>query len=290
MIVCPRCDGTLVEERERFACPSCRYLAERKDGIVLFNPEIVDEHDDYKAEGLDGLYSYEREHPWFKHRVTLIRKAFASYVRTTEDILEVGAGTGHTARALLEDGYRNLSIGEIHTNGLLYARQYGLDRLYQFDLRSSPFREHFDVVALFDVLEHIEDDDDAMRKIHGMLRPGGRVILTVPAHAWLWSRIDEIAGHHRRYNRKALAALFESTGFDVLESKYIFTAMVPGLLARSFLSRNATRETAESGCGLKVSGLGKLLMALAAGPGDVLFSPLRRITGGSILAVARRRP
>lgn len=288
MIVCPRCGSVLVEEAERFACALCPYLAEREQGIVLFNPEIADNHEDYIAEDLDSLYSHEREHPWFAHRVKVILEAFAAHAGRTEDILEVGAGTGHTARALLEDGYRSLSVGEIHKNGLLYAKQYGLERLYQFDLRSPPFREHFDVVALFDVLEHIGDDTLALRNIHAMLRPGGRVILTVPAHRWLWSRIDELAGHHRRYNRKRLATLLVSAGFEVLESRYFFTALVPGLLVRSFVSRNATRETAESGCGLKVSRLGNLVLGLAAGPGDFLLSPLRSVIGGSLLAVARK--
>ncbi len=136
------------------------------------------------------------------------------------------------------------------------------------------------------MLEHISDDELVIRNIHDMLRPGGRVILTVPAHRWLWSRIDELSSHHRRYNRKGLASLLGSAGFEVLESRYFFTALVPGLLARSFLSRNATWETVESGCGLKVSRLGNLALGLAAGPGDALLSPLRRITGGSLLAVA----
>ena len=289
MIVCPRCGIALVDRKERFSCPSCEYRADREQGIVLFNRDVVENDEDYNGEGLDQLYRRERDHAWFRYRVKLIRKAFAAYVGKTEDILEIGARTGHTARALLEDGYRKLSVGEIHQNVLQYAREYGVEKLYQFDLRSSPFREHFNVVALFDVLEHIEDDALAVRNIHSMLRPGGRVILTVPAHRWLWSRIDELSGHHRRYNRKGLASLLVSAGFDVLESRYFFTALVPVVFLRSFLSRNATRETLDSECGLKISRLGNLVLRLAAGPADFLLAPLRSITGGSLLAVARKR-
>jgi len=288
VIVCPRCATGLSEVGAGLECPSCRYRAEREQGIILFEPDILEQHEDYKSEDLDVLYRHEREHPWFTHRVRIILSAFAAYAGKTEDILEVGAGTGHTARALLEEGYRNLSIGEIHRNGLLYAKQYGLEKLYQFDLRSPPFREHFDVVALFDVLEHIGDDTLALRNLHDILRPGGRVIITVPAHRWLWSRIDELSGHHRRYNRKGLSSRLRASGFELLESKYFFAALVPGLLVRSFLSRKATRETAEKGCGLKVSRLGNLMLGLAAGPGDFLLSPLRNVVGGSLLAVARK--
>jgi 2-polyprenyl-3-methyl-5-hydroxy-6-metoxy-1,4-benzoquinol methylase len=288
VIVCPRCGNTLSEGDDRFSCPACEYFAERAQGLVLFNPEIAGDHADYKAEGLDALYNHERQHPWFRHRVRIILKTFAAYVTRSESILEVGAGTGHTARALMAEGYRRLSVGEIHKNGLLYARQYGLENLYQFDLRSSPFREHFDVVALFDVLEHIAEDDLAMKNIHKMLRPGGRVILTVPAHRWLWSRIDELSSHHRRYSRKSLSSLLRSSGFEILECRYFFTALLPGLFLRSLLSRKATWETVESEAGLELSKLGNLVLTLAAGPGDFLLWPLRFLGGGSLLAVARR--
>jgi hypothetical protein len=105
----------------------------------------------------------------------------------------------------------------------------------------------------------------------------------------LWSRIDELATHYRRYDRKGLASLFESAGFEILESRYFFTALVPGIFIRSFLSRNATWETVESGCGLNVSRFSNLLLGLAAGVGDFLLYPLRKFVGGSLLAVARKR-
>jgi SAM-dependent methyltransferase len=289
VIVCPRCTAGLAERADGFACPSCPYRADREHGIVLFERDLRPDHEDYKSEGLDALYRHERDHPWFRHRLSLILKAFAAHVGKNEDVLEVGAGTGHTARALREAGYGNLSLGEMHTSGLWYAKQYGLEKLYQFDLRSPPFRGHFDVVALFDVLEHISEDGLAVGTIRGMLRPGGRIVLTVPAHHWLWSRIDELSGHHRRYNRKGLMSVLSSGGFDVLECRYFFTALVPGLLLRSLLSRNVTRETAESGCGLTVSKLGNAVLELACGPGDAVLSPLRNLTGGSLLAVARKR-
>src|SRR5882762_9270247 len=253
VIVCPRCAAALAERDDGFACLSCPYRAQREHGIVLFERDLRPDHEDYQSEGLDALYRHERDHPWFRHRLSLILKAFAAHVGTHEDVLEVGAGTGHTARALREAGYGNLSLGEMHTSGLWYAKQYGLEKLYQFDLRSSPFLDHFDVVALFDVLEHISEDGLAVDAIRGMLRPGGRVILTVPAHRWLWSRIDELSSHHRRYTRRGITSLLESAGFEILQSRYFFTALVPGLLARRFLSRKATWETVESGIGLKVS-------------------------------------
>jgi SAM-dependent methyltransferase len=289
VIVCPRCSEPLDAQPAGFTCPACAYRADRTHGLVLFERGVLPDHEDYKSEGLDYLYRHERSHPWFRHRVNVIRKAFDRFVGKREEILEVGAGTGYTARMLREDGYSRLSLGELHVNGLLYAKQYGLENLYQFDLRTPPFRDHFDVVALFDVLEHIPEDGPAVRGIHAMLRPGGRIVLTVPAHRWLWSRIDELSSHHRRYDRRGMIAFLESNGFEILECRYFFTAFVPALLLRSLLSRESTEETVESDCGLQLSGLGKAILTVLAGPGDALLYPLRKLTGGSLLTVARKR-
>jgi SAM-dependent methyltransferase len=289
MIVCPACRSGLSDEPGRLACRNCSYQADRQDGIVLFNREILPDHEDYRSEGLDALYAHERKHFWFKHRVRIILKAFHTFVDRTESVIEVGAGTGHTARALLEDGYRNLSVGEIHRNGLLYAQKYGLRGLYQFDLRSPPFADHFDAVALFDVLEHLREDDLVVSNIHRMLRKGGRIILTVPAHQWLWSRIDELSSHHRRYSRSGMTSLLERNGFEVLHCRYFFTALVPALFVRSLLARHTSRESIETDCGLNVSKASNAMFMLAGALGDVVFFPLRSLTGGSLLAVARKK-
>jgi SAM-dependent methyltransferase len=289
VIVCPRCHAVPVEDERGLTCPRCAYRAEREDGIVLFNPEILPDHADYRAEGLDDLYRFEQVHFWFRHRLRVIREAFHSHVGRGEEILEVGAGTGHTARALQEDGYRHLALGEIHTNGLHYAKRYGLDRLYQFDVRTPPFVDHFDAVGLFDVLEHIQDDEAVARSLHAMLRAGGRILVTVPALRWLWSRVDELSGHHRRYDRRSLTSLLDRNGFDVLECRYFFIALAPALLLRSLLARRTDTHRLQSDSGLTVSRTSNALLGLASGAGDRLLSPLRFQVGGSLLAVARKR-
>jgi SAM-dependent methyltransferase len=289
MIVCPSCQLPLDDRADALVCSRCGYHADRSDGMTLFNREIAADHDDYRAEGLDALYAYEKEHFWFKHRLSVIRSAFRRFIDKSESVIEVGAGTGHTARALLADGYRNLAVGEIHRNGLEYARGYGVSSLYQFDLRAPPFADHFDAVVLFDVLEHLRDDDRVVANIHRMLRQGGRIVLTVPAHAWLWSRIDELSSHHRRYGRKDMSELLERNGFELLERRFFFTALVPALLVRARLARRTSWESIEADSGLKVSRASNTLFMLASTAGDALLWPLRSYVGGSLLVVARKR-
>lgn len=88
-------------------------------------------------------------------------------------------------------------------------------------------------VGLLDVLEHLDDDVAAFRTaVARYLRPGGAVVVTVPAHAWLWSRVDEVSGHRRRYARHDLVRAMAAAGPRVESCRPFFVLRVPGLLVR----------------------------------------------------------
>jgi SAM-dependent methyltransferase len=71
------------------------------------------------------------------------------------------------------------------------------------------YRDEFDTIGAFDVIEHIEDDVGAMREIYRALKPGGGFMIIVPQHMFLWSRVDDLAFHKRRYARRELTAKLE---------------------------------------------------------------------------------
>lgn len=290
MFICLVCKSALVEKDQGFRCARCSYRADREDGIVHFGPTNLRDGDGSLAEGLDTLCQVEERHFWFRHRLKVIRQAFRDYVGPEKKILDVGARTGLTARALCDDGYRDISLGDIHTKGLQHAKRYGFDQLYRFDVRCAPFVDHFDAVGLFDVIEHIQDDALVVRNLHTMLRPDGLVLLTVPAHRWLWSRVDALSGHYRRYDRQSVATLLTGNGFDLVECRYFFIALVPALLVRSLLARHSETDRVESDSGLTICRTADTILGIASSVGDLLLSPLRRTAGGSLLAVAKKRP
>ena len=132
-------------------------------------------------------------------------------------LLDFGAGTGTHAFDLRGRGY-SVSCAEIDDR----LRTSLLDA--GFDARPTPaaFAGHgFDLVYTMNVLEHIDDDLDALRELHGVLAPGGRLVVYVPALEVLYSSMDRKVGHVRRYRRRPLEELVRGAGFDVERCAYV---------------------------------------------------------------------
>jgi 2-polyprenyl-3-methyl-5-hydroxy-6-metoxy-1,4-benzoquinol methylase len=119
-----------------------------------------------------------------------------------------------------------------------HARERGLevDRM-EFPNEIPPGR--YDVVTLFDVLEHLLDDRSALDGVRKLLRPGGRVIISVPALPWLWSSHDVAVGHHRRYTPSLLGRRLREAGFRILHVTHFNTVLLPlAVLRRLFVLRS----------------------------------------------------
>jgi len=205
-------------------------------------------------------------------------------------VLEVGAGTGYVAEKLVRSGYRRYLIGDLFREALKYTQQTLPDvPMCQFDIFHPPFASDFDAVFLFDVIEHLDDDAGAMRNIADSLGVGGVVVLTVPAHQWLWHADDRAGGHKRRYSAESMATLLRGAGFEVEESTYIFRLIVPLLLLRRVLDPD--KGPSNTPLSDSFFDIGKIANAVLKRVSKVDFR-LGRIlpnrVGGSLLVVARR--
>jgi SAM-dependent methyltransferase len=95
----------------------------------------------------------------------------------------------------------------------------------------------FDVVSAFDVIEHCEPESIALREVHRVLRPGGHVLMAVPAYQWAWSDHDVANGHHRRYTRERAAAAVTAAGFTVDRTTHAFATVFPFFAAERLVRR-----------------------------------------------------
>jgi 2-polyprenyl-3-methyl-5-hydroxy-6-metoxy-1,4-benzoquinol methylase len=132
----------------------------------------------------------------------------------------------------------NLEItgSEIYLKGLLYAKRNlpNVDFI-QFDITQGVIGEEFDLIVAFDVIEHIENDVAAISNINKMLHKGGILIITVPQYMFLWSKLDEIVKHKRRYSRRVLVAKLQENGFDISYcTSFLFVLFPLMLISRMF--------------------------------------------------------
>ncbi len=259
------------------------------DGIKCYCSQVDSNHQDYPATGLDNLYRSESHYFWFISRCEYIVEIFKKYVGKHESIIEIGAGTGNVTRNLMAAGYKP-AVGELHLSGLYYAKSYGIEECYQFDLYDPPFQNHFDVIGMFDVLEHLDSSVEALKQVNSMLHANGKLILTVPAHMWLWSRDDKIAEHKIRYTKYTLKDALKASGFEVIEMKYFFIFIVPFLWLRKILHSDLNSEVSavEKKTDITINPfLNKILLGLCRLENKVR-KVLPNLFGGSLLVVAKK--
>jgi SAM-dependent methyltransferase len=217
-----------------------------------------------------------------------------------ESVLEIGAGEGALGWRLARR-YRYVGL---EPDAVAFAKaESRLHRLSSATLRNVPVEgfpegDTFDLVCAFEVLEHLEDDSAALREWRRRVRPGGSILLSVPAWPTRWGALDEKAGHYRRYEPAQIEDLLQQAGFvDATVILYGFPlvyALQPlwNLTARPALARGGSMEqrTAASGRWLQPPQvLGFLTQALAA-PFRVLQRPFAKRLGTGLVAMAQRPP
>jgi SAM-dependent methyltransferase len=185
-------------------------------------------HGGYDPSFFDELALVEDRHFWFRARNRLIfeiSKKIHSGLKSGHLVLEVGCGTGNVLRVLDKAYPEGKVVGlELWLDGLRYAQKRSNSLLIQGDIRCCPFAKQFDVIGMFDVLEHIDEDLETLLCLNSLLVPGGWLLLTVPAHLSLWSYFDEAAHHCRRYSPQEIRKKLTSAGFEVeFESQFMAT-------------------------------------------------------------------
>lgn len=150
------------------------------------------------------LFAAEDKHFWFQVRNRVIAEVVRQITRGLDPgyrVLEVGCGTGNVLRVLEGVCAKGSVTGmDLFPEGLRYAQQRTGCALVVGDMLTPPFNDgRFALIGLFDVLEHLRDDDKVLRYLSKMLADGGSLLLTVPAYPQLWSYFDEAAHHCRRY-------------------------------------------------------------------------------------------
>ncbi len=199
-----------------------------------------------KPEAYRSLLETEERHWWFRARRRIVMDVLGAHLTVADPgapprtLLDVGAGGGGLSEAMERFG-RVVAV-ESSTAAMERLRRRRRLKSVSAHLPSLPFRSaSFDVATAFDVLEHVEDDEAAVRELARVLRDGGTFLGTVPAHPSLWGGHDELHAHFRRYRPGELESRLEAAGFSIEFATPFQTLLLAPLVAQRWLSRLARR-------------------------------------------------
>ena len=258
----------------------------------------------YDPSFFQALDRVEDRHFWFRARRRVIgalaRRAVAPFPGPVR-VLELGCGNGGVLRTLQLACPGATVIGmDLYAEGLRRARQRSDCPLVQGDVYQAPFGGTFELIGMFDVLEHLPGEQSVLQVVRGLLAPGGALLLTVPAHMSLWSEVDVASEHRRRYDPAGLRALLEENGLRVEYLSQFMAALYPVMwLSRrgtSLLRRlrrrgdhSAGRRPSMNSHELKVvPGLNALLAGVLGGDAALMKRGWTMPIGTSIVALARK--
>ena len=235
----------------------------------------------------DRMAELDQDHWWFLARRRILKRLIERVVRLPRKakILEVGCGTGHNLAMLKSFGSLEASELDRCARAVANRRLPGKVKNARLPDLSMFKRNGYDLIALLDVLEHVPDDLASLRAIHMRLKPGGALLLTVPANPWMWSAHDAAHHHFRRYTRRQLEELFLRSGLEVQLLSYFNTLLFPLVAAARVVGKITRKESADDKLpGAPVNAMLDRVFGLEAG----LIGRLPMPFGVSLVAIVRR--
>ncbi|WP_127500484.1 class I SAM-dependent methyltransferase [Actinoplanes solisilvae] len=163
---------------------------------------------------IQKLVALEDRHWWYRERRALLARSLRQLPGSPGTALDIGAAGGGNTRVLQQHGWSPIAVEYGH-DGAVAARQRSLSTV-RGDGRFLPFAsDSIDLIVAFDVLEHIDEDQQVVSEMRRVLRPGASALIAVPCDMKLWSAHDEAVGHVRRYDRDTLRAALEGGGLRI---------------------------------------------------------------------------
>ena len=187
----------------------------------------------------DRMAAHDTTHWWYRARREILSGYLTRYGQLPAGarILEIGCGTGHNLPMLARFG----EVDAIEIDEAAAAK--ASERLGK-RVGSAPLPElegvapgSYDLVAVLDVIEHVEDDVAALKAIAAALKPGGKILITVPAHQWMWSAHDVVNHHKRRYSKATLTASLEKAGLGWRKLRWFNSLLFPVAVAARFAGK-----------------------------------------------------
>lgn len=233
-------------------------------------------------------HEVENDHWWYRGRRRVLDRVIASLdLPPGARILDAGCGSGRNMVLLAR--YGEVTGVELAEASVAVARRRGVGEVIAGSVDDMPFADdHFDFAVSLDVLEHLDDDLCSLREMRRVVRPGGQLMVTVPAYPWLWSSHDEVNHHRRRYTRQTLLAVAAEAGWEATRTTHFNSLLLP-VAAGLRTTQRALRTSRDPRSDLRESPLwfNRVMQAPLNGEARLIGRGTRIPAGLSLLAVFR---
>lgn len=186
-------------------------------------------------------------HWWYVARRKILADLIRREVRPPKNarLLEIGCGTGHNLGMLAEFGAVDGLEVDAEARAVAETRHGKPIASAPLPALKGVKRKGYDLIAALDVIEHIDDDKAALAAIAERLKPGGKLLMTVPAHQWMWSAHDTANHHKRRYSKKGLRALIDASPLKLDSIGYFNSILFPLAVAARGFGKLTGREDSD---------------------------------------------
>lgn len=240
----------------------------QEHGTATFNPS-----------SFERLKKAEERFFWFQVRRRWIFDRIKRFIPPPAGLIEIGCGTGNVSRFLSQKGY-SVTGCEYYHEAIETAWQ-GF-RMVQGDANKLPFKDGgFDVVGLFDVIEHFQDDTALLKEAVRVVKRGRIVVITVPAREELWSHIDDRALHKRRYTKERFKEIFSEVKLNPLCLEYMFMSLY---LPMKYVRRENKRDNNH----FRINRLTNTILKVLFNTERFISKTLPLPIGTSLIAIARK--
>jgi SAM-dependent methyltransferase len=195
----------------------------------------------------DRMAELDELHWWYRARRGVIAALIERHAKPPPDaaLLEVGCGTGHNLPMLAEFG--RVDAIEIDEEARTIAEKRLGRPIHGSRLPELPgiAEHHYDLIGAFDVIEHVDEDHAAVASLAKRLKPGGKLVVTVPAHQWMWSAHDVVNHHQRRYSKAGLKALIDGSPLKLEKIGYLNSLLFPLAVGARFAGKLVGKDSSD---------------------------------------------
>ncbi|MFA6097225.1 MAG: methyltransferase domain-containing protein [Candidatus Paceibacterota bacterium] len=242
-----------------------------------------------KKENYDQMNRFEHQYWWHVGRrfiFTRLIRRYAACFKNDLSIVDVGCGTGGNFEFL--ENFGRVLGADNSTFAVEYCRKKGKTvKLVSKDVLPFPDGS-CDLVTVFDVLEHIENDGRMIEECRRILKKGGKIVAAVPAYMSIWSSHDEILGHRRRYSKKELLGKVEERGFRTIKITHCITFMFPIIFVFRLISKKFSKSSRTNSAYFMLPGIINSLLAAILRVESCLIDKIEMPFGCSVVIVAEK--